>query len=187
MVDIEIISGILKDKTDVIKTDRRQAAVIMPLLLKNNNTEILFQKRADDGTIHAGQISFPGGSIEKTDGGDFLHAALRETYEEIGIKPYDIKIFGAIEPIFTLTSNFVIYPFVGLLTKDNFKINKDEVERLFSVPLNYLIGIHPFVKRKYIYKNRENETFVIEYDNEIIWGATARIIDRFIWKLKSKL
>ncbi len=180
---IKKIESLLNKDIKLIKNKEKQAAVILPLIQKNGRYSLMEEKRVDHRSLHGGQISFPGGSIEPSDI-SIEYAALRETQEEIGIKMDKIKVLGALEPTVTLRSDFAVYSFVGILFDDNFHINRQEVERLFDIPLTYLIDNHPFEQRLYTYKGKQYTTLIIEYDNETVWGATARITNMFIEKVK---
>ncbi len=186
MLNINKIKQILIKKIKPINIEKKQAAVIVPIFKSNDDMYVIFEKRVNDGSVHSGQISFPGGSIEQNDI-SIEHAALRETEEEIGIKQNKIEILGALEPTITLRSDFVVYPFVGILKDNKFNINKQEIDKLFGIPLTYLIDSYPFKTQLYTYNNRKYNTFVIEYKNEIVWGATARITSQFIEKIKYTL
>ncbi len=183
---IDKLKSVLNKDIKIIKEKEKQAAVVLPLIKKGDNFSLLYEKRVDNGSLHGGQISFPGGSIEPTDI-SIEYAALRETEEEIGINMSEIEILGALDATVTLRSDFAVYPFVGVLKSGNFNINKQEVENLFDIPLDYLIKIHPFEQRPYTYKNGIYTTLIIEYNNETVWGATARITDMLIKKIKKAM
>ena len=90
------------------------AGVLIPLFRENGKYKILFTKRTDMVEHHKGQISFPGGGVEKDDR-SVMETALRETQEEIGLMKEEVEILGRTDDILTLVSNFVITPFVGLI------------------------------------------------------------------------
>jgi len=165
------------------ENQKRISAVIIPFLLKDGEWFLIFEKKAKSLRKHAGQISFPGGIKEPNDK-TLLHTAVRETCEEIGICENDIEIIGNLEPTKTLTTNYAIYPFVGIVNRQPpYKINTDEVEKLLFVPLDFLIKHYPIKKGKLRYQGKIRETLLIEYEGEIIWGATARILNKLLPKL----
>ena len=162
----------------------KESAVIVPFLLLNGSWHLIFEKKVKDNSQHAGQMAFPGGSKDKEDR-DFLDTAIRETCEETGICGDDLTILGEIKPTVTLKTNFVIYPFAAIVNKPPpYRINRDEVEKLVFIPLDYLIKQHPFRYKKFIFNGKERTTMVIPYKGEVIWGASARILDNFIPLLK---
>jgi 8-oxo-dGTP pyrophosphatase MutT (NUDIX family) len=88
------------------------AAVLLPLLHKDEELHILFTKRTQTVKAHKGQVSFPGG-VRDPDDESLLKTALREAQEEIGLRPEDVEILGALDPITTVTTDFLVYTFVG--------------------------------------------------------------------------
>ncbi|MGC8501823.1 NUDIX hydrolase [Desulfurella sp.] len=176
MFDINILKNIKIVKK--IKSDGIIAGVLIPFY-KKDNWEIYFIKRIDDGSIHSAQVAFPGGKKEPQDK-NVKFTAIRETCEEIGIDHKNIEIVSQIEPTVTFSSNFIVYPFVGILKNNNFCINKSEVDYVFSVPLDFLINKYPLKLQQFEYKGRIFTTYLIEYKSEIIWGATARILNNLL-------
>ncbi len=177
MFDINILKNI-KPKSSNIEGNGICSSVLVPFY-KESQWEVFFIKRVDDGSIHSAQVAFPGGKKEPHDKSTKF-TAIRETCEEIGIRPNQIEIVTQLDPTVTLSSNFVVYPFVGILKNNNFNINKDEVEYVFSVPIEFLIQKYPLKLQKFVYKGRIFNTYLIEYNNEIIWGATARILNNLL-------
>ena len=137
---------------------------------------------------HKGQISFPGGTVDKEDG-TFEETALREAFEEIGLLREDVTILGRIDDTRTVVSNFIIHPFVGLIPHPyNFRINPEEVKRLIEVPFEVFLINRSTDKMSDI--EHEGVTFqslTYLYNGEVIWGATARIIKNFIEIIGEKL
>jgi 8-oxo-dGTP pyrophosphatase MutT (NUDIX family) len=166
---------------------RRQAAVLLPLFKNTLDYHMVFTKRTDTLTHHKGQVSFPGGSFEPSDG-DLLTTALRESYEEIGIRPGDVTILGRLDDLSTFSTSFTISPFVGLIPHPYvFRPNPIEVALVFDVPLSVLND--PAVGRSYV-RTREDGATLIDYEfhvqGHVIWGATARIIRHFLSVIDGK-
>ncbi len=157
---------------------RIPSAVLVPFLEKAEEIHLLFMRKAEDGSLHGGQVSFPGGAYEEEDK-DLLSTALRETWEEIGAPPSAWEILGSLTPVKTRGTSFVIHPFVAYLREEIlFTPNPKEVAAIFTVPLNYILERHPFKPQKLQWKGKDYTTFLIHYQGEIIWGATARILDQ---------
>ncbi|OSS41372.1 putative nudix hydrolase YeaB [Desulfurella amilsii] len=175
MFDIDILKNI---KRKNVKVSGVESSVLVPFY-KKDEWEIYFIKRVCDGSIHSAQVAFPGGKKEPQDKNAQL-TAIRETFEEIGIKQEYIEIVSSLEPTVTLSSNFIVYPFVGILKSNKFCINKSEVQYIFSVPLEFLIKQFPLKLQQFEFKGRIFNTYLIEYDSEIIWGATARILNNLL-------
>ena len=126
--------------------------------------------------FHKGQVCFPGGTQEPSDS-SLLQTALRESEEEISLKAKDVEILGELDDSLTLTSNYVISPFVAFIPRlHSLKTNGREVKEAFSVPLSFLMDEANFKQDSYTY----------EYKGHIIWGATARILRQFIDLVKSE-
>jgi 8-oxo-dGTP pyrophosphatase MutT (NUDIX family) len=152
------------------------AAVLIPVFMENNGYKVLFTERSYDVEHHKGQISFPGGAFEKTDK-SLKETALRESYEEIGLKSEDVEILGQIDEVPTVTSQFIIHPFVGRITYPYpFKINSAEVENIITVPIRFFFD-------KKDRAHLDGFTYhgtTYEYKDHTIWGATATIMENFI-------
>lgn len=165
---------------------QRKASVLIALFHRNNSWNIIFIKRAEiQGDIHSGQVSLPGGGKENVDK-NAVDTALRETSEEIGILSNEVEILGEMPPYPTI-SNYLVTPVIGI-TKWPSKaiISENEVERIFSIPINWLsIKNNWTTKKREIRKNLFEEVIYYDlYNNELLWGATANIIVDFISILK---
>ena len=93
-------------------SDTRRAAVLIPIIVEGEDARVVYTVRKDHLADHAGQISFPGGSIEARDG-SLLETALREAEEEIDLSPELVEVAGALEEMYIPPSNFRVSPFVG--------------------------------------------------------------------------
>jgi 8-oxo-dGTP pyrophosphatase MutT (NUDIX family) len=153
----------------------REAAVLVPLLMREGSPHVLFTKRPTTLRHHAGQYSFPGGSRDSEDTTP-LHTALRETREELGIDVSGVRVLGALDEVPTLTE-FRIQPFVGVIPNGlEYRPNPDEVEFILEVPLTALMD--PTLRRTERRKVRgvEYEVDFYTYGSHVIWGATGRIL-----------
>lgn len=129
---------------------------------------------------HKGQICFPGGAQNKSDP-DLKQTALRETYEEIGVHPEDVEILGMLDKMGTLTSNFLVTPFVGIIPHPyKFRINKSEIEELIEIPLSSLAEKESYRGENYVVDGVARVGGIFEYKGKTIWGATARILKQFL-------
>jgi 8-oxo-dGTP pyrophosphatase MutT (NUDIX family) len=116
---------------------RVHAAVLMPLFYAQGEYRLLFIRRSDRVEYHKGQISFPGGSMEETDR-SFQEAALREAAEEVGIRKGDVDLLGRVDDTVTVSTRFVIHPFIGLIPHPyDFVLSRSEVSSLIEVPLGF--------------------------------------------------
>ena len=156
------------------------AAVLLPLFEKEGEYYILLTKRTETLEYHKGQICFPGGSRHEEDR-DLRSTALRETYEEIGVRPEDIEILGELDRMSTLTSNFLVTPFVGIIPYPYpFNVNAAEIQELVEVPLRVLMDKANYREESYNIDSVERTGSIFEYRGKIIWGATARMLKQFL-------
>ncbi len=163
-------------KKKIADENLRASAVLIPLFCNQGQYHVLFTERSEEVDFHKGQVCFPGGTREPSDS-SLLQTALRETEEEISLKAEDVEILGEFDDSLTLTSNYVISPFVAFIPHPYpLKADGREIKEFFSVPLSFLMDETNFKQDSYEY----------EYEGHIIWGATARILRQFIDLLKSE-
>jgi 8-oxo-dGTP pyrophosphatase MutT (NUDIX family) len=155
----------------------RLAAVLVPIFKEEN--KILFTLRTQIVSHHKGQVSFPGGSFDKSDS-NILETAYRETKEEVGISKDNITMVGRLTPMSTI-SNYYVIPFVGLVEKGTqVRANNLEVEHYFFAPIsdlmnpeNILMGDFDGMRLPYY-----------SYSNYKIWGITGMILSDLIDRMK---
>ncbi|MFC2066548.1 NUDIX hydrolase [Chloroflexota bacterium] len=170
----------LRQKRRIVDDSRISAAVLVPIYYKQGQYYILFTRRTEKVKEHKGQISFPGGGYEEMDG-MLLETALRESAEEIGLMAEDIEILGEMDDEISLTSNYVISPFVGLIPWPyEFKLNSFETEEIIAVPISALLRKNCLYKETEILDGESVNSYFYHYEDRIIWGATARILNKFL-------
>lgn len=158
-----------------IITQAVPAAVLIPLIERENGIHILFTKRSESLTHHPGQISFPGGRIDPRDK-DETAAALREMEEEIGHATHKVEIIGSLPHYFTGTG-FQIRPFLGHLSPPfAFKANQEEVAEIFEVPLEVLLRKELYQLEHLEWKGIMRSYYSLNWQDYRIWGATAGIL-----------
>ena len=168
-----------REKKPLIAQGRIPAAVLIPVYQKENDFHVLFTKRTQHVEHHKGQISFPGGAYDSTDS-DLVDTALREAFEEIGLHPRDIEVLGGLDSQITVSSNFVISPFVGAIPYPySFKLNRSEVAELIEVPFSTLLDVRCWKEQAQGQDDCQPE-YVCYYHDHVIWGATARILKQFL-------
>lgn len=164
-----------------------QSAVLVPVLIKDGLYHILFTKRSHQVAYHKGQVSFPGGRSHESDR-DLLETAIRETSEEIGLHKQDIEILGELDDHITVSSQFVISPYVGFIPYPyDFKVSHGEIDELFCVPVPALLQLTDSVQEHQDINGQYFRTYTYDYDGRVIWGATAGILHQLldIWKAVS--
>ena len=175
----------ISDDTDQVKREgQRKAAILFPLVMRDSWHVILTQ-RPETMPSHPGQIAFPGGKAER--GETIARTALRETEEEIGVKPTDIELLGRL-PSFNAVSHYRVTPFVGIVAPSA-KIIPDprEVESAFEVPFSFLMNSENHIRRDVFFDGQDHVLFDMPYDgpdgrHRNIWGMTAMTIYR-LWQL----
>jgi len=164
-----------------------QSAVLVPVLCKDGLHQILFTKRSHQVVHHKGQVSFPGG-MRHEDDKNLLETAIRETSEEIGLQKQDIEILGELDDHVTVSSKFIISPFVGFIPYPyDFKISHGEIDELFCVPVPALLQLTDAIQEHQDIDGQVFRTYSYDYDGRVIWGATAGILHQLldIWKAVS--
>lgn len=161
---------------EAVKTENLiEAAVLIPIVERNDGLKVILTKRSNNLKQHPGQISFPGGKSEKTDK-SLVATALRETKEEIGIKDKNVEILGQLSQHVTITG-FKITPFIGRIKMGfSTEIQASEVSEIFEVPLSYLSNPRNFRVESVKWKGKKRFFYSIPYGPYYIWGATARIL-----------
>ena len=160
-------------------TPRRAAAVLIGIVARADDPTILFTRRTAHLKAHAGQISFPGGSIEPKDTGP-VAAALREAHEEIGLDPLQVEVLGRLDPYDTITG-FRIHPIVGWIEPPvAFALDPFEVEELFEVPLAFVLDRANHASGTVERGGRTRRFFRLPFRHYDIWGATAGMLVNFV-------
>ena len=157
----------------------RQAAILVPLLRVQFDWHIVMTKRAANLVHHAGQISFPGGKMEPYDASP-VEAALREAFEEVRLKPDLVQVVGLLDRVLS-PAGFLVQPVVGIVCGENaldsLVSDPAEVDLIFTLPLEHLADSANFrlVRRKT--NGRRNDYWVVEHDEHLIWGLSARVLN----------
>jgi 8-oxo-dGTP pyrophosphatase MutT (NUDIX family) len=156
------------------------AAVLLPVYCKDRDYHVIFIRRTKTVSTHKGEISFPGGRREKGDK-SLLDTALRESEEEIGLKPEDVEILGELDDNITTTSNHIISPFVALIPYPySFKIDNRETEEIIAVPLKALFDKNVMLEKTEYLGAKPIQSYSYNYEGKVIFGATARILNHFL-------
>ncbi|HOU47549.1 MAG TPA: CoA pyrophosphatase [Chitinophagales bacterium] len=165
----------------------KEGAVMSLIYPINNIPHILFIERPVYAGVHSGQIAFPGGKIEKNDN-SILDAALRETKEEIGVNREQIEVIGPLSQVYVLASNFIVYPFVGILQEKPIIIpDKLEVANTLEVPM-YKFFEQGIIKEKVMKSAMGINLNAPYYDigGKILWGATAMMVSELCAVIKNQ-
>jgi 8-oxo-dGTP pyrophosphatase MutT (NUDIX family) len=164
---------------------RIDAAVLIPLYLDRGALHAVFTKRREDLSHHAGEISFPGGRQDSPDE-DLRVTALREAEEEIGLPPKEVELVGALPPVGTFVTNYKIHPFVGVIKPGHaWTPQPTEVDVILELSVPDLIAGHEM--RRLVRKGVPFKTPTYTVNGQLIWGATARIVQLLLARLEPLL
>ena len=151
------------------------AAVLVPIVLRNEGPTVILTRRATHLTKHAGQISFPGGRADEGDD-TAVTTALRESQEEIALDPGLVEVIGSLTAYVTVT-RYLVTPVVGLV-QPSFDLQPEigEVSEIFEVPLDFLLDQANRKKHSGFHNGVERFWYAIPFGDYYIWGATAGMI-----------
>ena len=205
MIKEEELKEILAKKPSLPIGDRKDSAVLIPLIEKEDGWHIIFQVRSKTMRRQPGEISLPGGRKEENE--SFRETAIRETLEELNISKENIKLLGELNYLH-VGKGSVIKSFLGVISGvnvDKIEPNKDEVDHLFTVPIEFFINTKPKMfhlktkpieecdfpfdlipnGRNYSFSGTARDIYFYNYNGYTIWGYTADIINDFINFYKS--
>ena len=153
-----------------------RAAVLVPLFEKGGEPHVLLTRRTEQMRSHRGQISFPGGRQDPEDP-SLLHTALRETAEEIGLAPADVRIVGELDDLLTVT-DYIVSPFVGIIPHPYFfRVSEREIAEMIEAPLEAFLRPERLrVSSRLEHEGRPYRTYFFHVGPHIVWGATAKIL-----------
>jgi len=157
----------------------RKSAVMILLFPSGQGFNFVLIKRQTYDGPHSGQMSLPGGKFDETDQ-TLDDTALRETYEEVGVEPGQVRLLGRLTELYIPVSNIVVQPFVGFTPqKPMFTPNLQEVEYIVEVPLTDLLAEANKSVRVISSHGRPITAPYYNLNNEMVWGATAMILSEF--------
>jgi len=152
----------------------RPAAVLVPVVDHPEPTVLLTQ-RAQHLPDHPGQVSFPGGKIDKTDSSP-LASALREAEEEVGLARSFVTPIGYLD-LYMTTLGYRIVPVIARV-KPGFTLtlNMGEVDAVFEVPLSFLMDQNNIERHSRDWQGMRRHYYAITFGERYIWGVTAGIL-----------
>lgn len=180
-MDLKLLKTSLSSSIDpVLESSGTNKLASVLVVIYGKEPLIVMTEKPENLKFHAGEISFPGGKLESSDS-DLLETALRETREEIGLRISKDQVIGQLKPVMTLNSGFTILPFVSIVDDIESLHANDEVKTIFHIPLE------PFLKTMADDRNPSHniiqEMYTFEFQNKIVWGASARILKQIVTRL----
>jgi 8-oxo-dGTP pyrophosphatase MutT (NUDIX family) len=154
------------------------AAVLMALT-REDVPRLILTRRAQHMNSHAGEVAFPGGKCDSSDA-SIIATALREAHEEIALEPSRVQIVGELG-IFTSRIGMKVKPIVGLLDEmPTLQANPDEIESIFTVPLDVFLNQKPSYDHKVKYMGVNIAVPSFNHEGYVIWGLTGYMIVEFM-------
>lgn len=155
----------------------RKAAVMMLFYPKDSMAHFVLIVRNTYPGVHSSQVAFPGGKKEESDAG-FRETALRETHEEIGVRPGDITVVRAFSELYIPPSNFMVFPFLGYCDeRPQFLPDPAEVAQVLEVPVSVFLDDNTAaVERMATSYSPSIEVPGFRIEGRMVWGATAMML-----------
>jgi 8-oxo-dGTP pyrophosphatase MutT (NUDIX family) len=173
------LSGVRRHEPTTVVDQQREAAVIAPVVDRDEEPHLLFTKRADHLSDHPGQMSFPGGGREPEDA-DLWATALREADEEIGLTAPEVERFGRLDDIRTVT-RYSVRPYVARIPDREYEPGDEEVAEIAVLPLSAITDLNNYESERRdhpYYGDIRLHFFYVE--GYTVWGATARMLVQFL-------
>jgi len=165
---------------------RRAAAVLVPLLLREGELRLILTRRTEHLAHHAGEISFPGGSVDPQDADDWA-TALRETHEEIGVEPEQVVLLGRLDDCYSI-HDYRVSCHVGLLSAElEFVVEPSEIAELIELPLSALNNPQIYHQENWQHLGRSVPVDFYTLDGYVIWGMTGTILKDLLERLRPLL
>lgn len=174
----------VKDYPRSKRSDSKMAAVLILLYPLDDLLYTVFIERPVYKGVHSGQISFPGGKMEKADA-NLVETAVRETCEETGFCNDKLQILGKLTSLYIPVSNTEVSPYVAYCDhRPLWKINKDEVVSLIEAPLLHFLDKGMLREKDMAVRNEVLRVKHYNYKGRVIWGATAMMLHEMLVLIK---
>lgn len=173
------------DKLPINKA--KKSGVLILFYKKKDDLHLVLIKRPTYNGAHSGQISFPGGKVEENDI-DIYATALREAKEEVGVDERDVQIIGKISDVYIPVSNFLVTPVIGVIDyAPRFIPQIREVDEIIELKVDYLLNIDRLTTNAIkLSSGVVIKVPTFEYEKNVIWGATALMLNELRHLLKYK-
>ena len=166
------------------RDDARRGAVLMLLYPRDSGRGEqlhlpLIVRPTYDG-VHSGQVALPGGGREPGDA-DLVATALREAHEEVGVRPGEVTVLGALSPLYVFASNYLIQPVVGwAAARPSFRRDPREVATLVEAPLAELLDARSYRRERWRLRGHEADVPFFAVQGQTVWGATAMMLSELL-------
>lgn len=179
---------LIAQQQELMKESRKAGVMALVYPDVNGIAHLVLILRKTYQGVHSAQIGFPGGKLEPEDS-SIEYAALRETYEEVGVPINAIKVIKAMTEVYIPPSNFTVYPFIGMTeTTPRFIKQDDEVEAIIELQLQHLFHEDNQISQRVMTSlNKEVEVPAFHLNGHLVWGATAMMLSEIKDLLKTVL
>jgi 8-oxo-dGTP pyrophosphatase MutT (NUDIX family) len=180
--------ALIDKQKDVIKNAKKAGVLALFYPDVNQKTKLVLTLRKTYKGVHSAQIGFPGGKLESQDN-SLEGAAIRETFEEVGVPIYQIEVLRRLTEVYIPPSNFYVQPFIGVSRSTPvFVKQEDEVEEVIEVSLIEFLDdkniISKVVETSYSVKI---DVPAFQLNGHVVWGATAMMLSEIKDLLKQLL
>ncbi len=164
---------------DVLPANCMDAAALLLLYPKNDTAHIVLTVRTDDLPTHPGQVSFPGGGLQNDE--TTVDAALREAWEEVGIRPSEVEILGLLSPLHIPVSGSILHPVVAVCAdRPALRPHEREVARALEVPVSELCAAEHVLEETRVFAGQRYQVPYFLVGDSKVWGATAMVLAEFL-------
>ncbi|WP_034043862.1 NUDIX hydrolase [Wocania ichthyoenteri] len=179
---------LLRRQKKAIKNAKKAGVLALFYPNRNDKTTLVLILRKTYNGVHSAQVGFPGGKLEDDDK-SLQDAAVRETFEEIGVSIHDIKIVKQLSQVYIPPSNFYVQPFIGFSQNTPiFMKQEDEVEAIIEVELQHFLDDNQVITKTVSTSySVDVEVPAFKLNGHVVWGATAMMLSEIKDLLKQML
>jgi 8-oxo-dGTP pyrophosphatase MutT (NUDIX family) len=185
------LDGVRRHDPVAVEGADREAAVVGPVIDRDDDPQLLFVKRADHLGQHPGQMAFPGGGREPSDA-DLLATALREADEEVGLAPEETDVVGRLDDIRTVT-DYSVRPFVARVPDREYVPDGREIAEVAMLPVGALTDLANYESERRDHPSYgEIRLHFFRVGGYTVWGATGRMLVQLLeltteWRAPSEV
>ncbi|MBS1968007.1 MAG: CoA pyrophosphatase [Chloroflexi bacterium SZAS-1] len=162
----------------------RPGAVLVLLYPDGDDLRLPLTVRSDKLPSHRGEVSLPGGAIDPEDAGP-EDAARRECYEELGVDPFSIEVWGLLSSFYIQPSNFQVTPVVGFTERmPVLRPNDAEVSSVLTVTARELLDPTLVIRERWNLRGIDVTVPFFAIGEHKVWGATAVVLSEFVARIR---
>ena len=159
--------------------DYPEAGILVPVTDNQRDPEMIFTLRSANLKTHRGQVAYPGGKRDPEDV-SLAATALRETHEEIGLPPDQVKVIAPLSQVMSL-HRILVTPYVGVVPGDHpLEPNLAEIESVFRVPISYFLEDKRARTDTLSFLNSTLYVPCYQWERYQIWGLSAVVLVDFL-------